>query len=151
MVTYDSEPDTLGHIGKVQDLLEEFSDCLHERALAHDASKLEEPEKSAFDSIGRSRFAETYNNEEYKSALIALGDGLKHHYEVNTHHPEHWPNGINDMSLLDIIEMFCDWAVASKREDGSLARSIESSRERYGVSDQLASIFENTRKELGWI
>lgn len=59
--------------------------------------------------------------------------------------------GVNGMTLLDLVEMFCDWKAATERhKDGSLKRSIEINRERFNLSPQLAAILENTRKELGW-
>jgi hypothetical protein len=55
------------------------------------------------------------------------------------------------MSLLDLIEMFCDWKAAGERHaNGNFAESLNINRERFGMSPQLAEIFENTRKELGW-
>jgi Family of unknown function (DUF5662) len=76
---------------------------------------------------------------------------LAHHYAANAHHPEHWPSGISDMSLLDIVEMLADWKAASERtRQGSIAASLAHNRERFGISDQLFSILANTVKELGW-
>jgi len=76
---------------------------------------------------------------------------LKHHYENNSHHPEHYPNGINGMSLLDLIEMLADWKAAGMRHaDGDMQKSLEINKKRFGMSDQLAEIFQNTIKELGW-
>ena len=40
---------------------------------------------------------------------------IDHHYANNRHHPEHWPNGINDMTLMDLIEMLADWKAATAR------------------------------------
>ena len=80
-----------------------------------------------------------------------MGDALKHHYEVNSHHPEHYDNGVAGMSLLDVMEMFCDWRAAAQRHsDGTFKKSLVINQERFAISDQLASIFENTRLELGW-
>jgi hypothetical protein len=59
--------------------------------------------------------------------------------------------GINGMSLLDLVEMFCDWKAATERHaDGDIKRSIEINQKRFNMTPQLASILENTRKELGW-
>ena len=64
-----------------------------------------------------------------------------------TFHPEHFPNGILDMNLIDIVEMLCDWKAASERqEDGNLLKSIEQNAERFGYDDQLKQIFINTAK-----
>lgn len=58
---------------------------------------------------------------------------------------------MNAMSLLDIQEMLCDWKAAGERyKDGSIAQSLAHNRGRFGISDQLASILENTVRELGW-
>jgi hypothetical protein len=60
-------------------------------------------------------------------------------------------SGLNGMSLLDVVEMFCDWKAASERtKQGSIAASIAHNKERFGISDQLASILENTVRELDW-
>jgi hypothetical protein len=77
---------------------------------------------------------------------------LEHHYEHNSHHPEHYPSGITGMSLLDVMEMLIDWKAASERHtDGDIMRSIEQNQERFGYSDDLRSIFENTAREMGWV
>jgi hypothetical protein len=35
-----------------------------------------------------------------------MGDGLKHHYAHNRHHPEFFgEDGVDGMSLVDVIEM----------------------------------------------
>ena len=75
---------------------------------------------------------------------------LDHHYARNRHHPEHWPtNGIRDMSLVDLIEMFCDWKAATERHaDGSLLKSIETNKKRFGYGDELEHIFLRTAIEL---
>jgi hypothetical protein len=60
--------------------------------------------------------------------------------------------GIDGMSLLDLIEMLCDWKAAGERHaDGSMSRSLQINKERFQVSPQLQSILENTARELGWI
>jgi hypothetical protein len=74
-----------------------------------------------------------------------MGTALQHHYDKNAHHPEHYKNGIEDMNLIDIMEMFCDWRAASMRHNnGNLRKSIEINGERFNMSPQLVKIFENT-------
>ena len=147
----DSRKDTLEHIDKVQSRIGTVSLCLAKRALAHDASKLEEPEKSGYDQLVANLADLTYGTDEYRAALAAAKPVIDHHYAHNSHHPEHYPNGIAGMSLLDIIEMLCDWKAASERtKQGSIAQSLAHNKTRFGISDQLASILENTVKELGW-
>ena len=147
----DSTQDTRDHIGKVQLRINQIIARLHGRATWHDHSKLEEPEKSGFDVLTFKLAELTYGSDEYRAALVESKPTIDHHYAVNTHHPEHWPNGVNDMSLLDIVEMLCDWKAASERtKQGSIAASLTHNKQRFGLSDQLASILENTVRELGW-
>jgi hypothetical protein len=147
----DSSRDTRDHIHNVQSRLAEISNRLSYRGLVHDASKLEEPEKSGFDVLTFKLATLVYGSDEYRAALEEGKPTIAHHYAVNTHHPEHWPNGVAGMSLLDVIEMLADWKAASERtKQGSIAQSLPVNRERFGIDDQLYAILENTVRELGW-
>ena len=147
----DSTQDTLDHIGKVQARIQSICNALTVRAVNHDLSKLTEPEKSGFDVLSAQLSTLVYGSEEYKAALEAGKDTIAHHYAHNTHHPEHYPDGIAGMSLLDVIEMLADWKAASERtKQGSIAQSLAHNQTRWNISDQLAAILENTVRELGW-
>jgi len=79
-------------------------------------------------------------------------EGLAHHYAHNRHHPEHFPDGINGMTLMDLVEMLADWKAATERhDDGSLARSLGIQQDRFGITHQLAQILTNTAEHLGWL
>jgi Family of unknown function (DUF5662) len=147
---YDSTQDTLDHVHKVQEYMRRAVDNLAHRAITHDASKLEDPEKSAWD-VATPKLAElTYGTEEYRASLREIKPAVQHHYQQNSHHPEHYENGISDMSLLDLIEMLCDWKAASLRtKDGDLMASLEHNGERFDISPDLMSILSNTIEELG--
>ena len=55
------------------------------------------------------------------------------------------------MSLIDILEMLCDWKAASERHaNGSIMHSLIINRDRFKISDQLHAILENTVREFGW-
>lgn len=117
------------------------------KAITHDNSKLEEPEASGYAHYTSKLAGLTYGSEEYKKRLQQMKPTIDHHYQYNPHHPEHHENGIKDMTLVDIIEMICDWAAACKRHnDGNIFRSIEINQERFGYSDELKQIFINTVK-----
>jgi len=150
--TYDSKSDTLAHIERVRKLLFECVSNLSHRGQVHDASKLQEPEKSAFDACTLKLKTMPYGGPEYKAALTELGPALKHHYEANGHHPEHWTNGLDDMSLFDIVEMFIDWKASTERmaNGGDIRKSLEINTDRFKISPQLKSILANTIKEMGW-
>lgn len=191
---HDSRPDTYAHIGEVQRRLNRVIVDLLSRSAEHDLSKLESPERDAFDEFTPKLAACTYGSDEYKGYLAAIKPALDHHYAANSHHPEHFrwrcgvcerrctdaewetaPQGPNDsglrycpdccchgmiyeawlkaetdkglrgMSLLDLIEMLCDWKAATLRHnDGDIRKSIEINQKRFGYSDELKAIFLNT-------
>jgi hypothetical protein len=149
----DSTQDTAEHIDKVRDRLREVMSNLTVRAINHDISKSQEPEKSAYDDLMRFKSSHdmVYGLPDYAEGLKILGPALDHHYAANSHHPQHYANGIAGMSLLDLIEMLADWKAAGERyKDGSITQSLAHNRERFEMSDQLFAIFENTVRELGW-
>lgn len=147
----DSRPDTWKHIHTLQGFIFEFVGELLERARNHDLSKLEEPERELFDENTPRLAKLEYGSPEYQQALDDLRPALEHHYAKNDHHPEHHPNGVDDMTLIDIIEMFCDWKAATERmHDGNIRKSLEVNKKRFNISDQLNRIFENTVRRLGW-
>lgn len=149
---YDSRQETIKHILRVRELLYIIQNKLEARGFAHDLSKLGPNEKPIFDKVtGRLRGL-TYGSDEYKESLKELGPALEHHYANNSHHPEHYPLGVAGMSLLDVIEMLCDWKAAGERHaDGSMERSLTVNHTRFKISDQLLSVLENTARELGWL
>lgn len=125
-MSIDSTKDTLKHINEVKSLIKRVRDELENRAQNHDNSKLEEPEKSIFDIYTPKLKTTTYGSDEYQQCLKEMQVALDHHYACNPHHPEFHNNGINDMSIIDLIEMLCDWMAATKRhDDGDIRRSVE--------------------------
>jgi hypothetical protein len=150
--TYDSRPDTYAHIATVRDYLLRIVTDLMYRAHDHDLSKLEEPERSVFDEYTPKLKDSTYGSDEYKTFLKGMGEGLRHHYEVNDHHPEHFENGIDGMDLVQITEMLCDWKAATLRHaDGDLGRSIEQNAERFGYGGEMKRLLLNTAKRFDWL
>jgi hypothetical protein len=151
-VDYDSTIDTTLHINRVRFLLGQCATRLLERGSKHDASKLEQPEKAIFDAVGNRLAVITSEGEEYNNRWAELKVGLDHHYLHNTHHPDHYLNGIDGMSLFDLVEMLMDWKAAGERHPNgmNIARSIELSSQRFSVGGQLKQILLNTAKEIGW-
>lgn len=143
---YDSQKDTFEHIVKVRNYIAKAIDELSIRGLKHDHDKIDNPtEKALFDEYTPKLQECTYGSEEYKKFLAGLKEGLDIHYSNNRHHPEHFENGIKGMNLIDLIEMICDWKAASERHaDGDIFKSIEINQKRFGYSDDLKSILENT-------
>lgn len=137
--------DTFRHIERVRNLINKCIENLMIRGEKHDQSKLESPEVELFTEYTPKLATCIYDSDEYKEMKKAMKPALDHHYANNSHHPEHHKNGIEDMNLLDIIEMLCDWKAASERHnDGNIKKSIEINANRFSMSPQLTKIMENT-------
>lgn len=143
----DTLNETRKHIDKVRHLLHEVIVRLLARGEAHDASKLSESELPLFTKFTPKLKMTKYNSEEYKEYLKELKPALDHHYANNRHHPEHFPDGISGMNLLDLIEMICDWKASTLRQNnGNILTSIEQNSARFNIDAQLTQIFINTVK-----
>lgn len=146
---YDSTEETLKHIKKVQGNVGKVLDDLMNRASVHDASKLLSPEKEVFDEMTPLLEGVVFGSQEYTEMTRKMKPALQHHYEHNSHHPQHYPNGINGMCLLDLIEMLCDWKASGERgKDGNIFKSIEIQKKRFKIDEQLAGILTNTALKL---
>lgn len=132
--------DVLSHREKVKSLVLEFVKKLTVQANNHDTSKLKDPEKTIFMENDKNYRKIKYGTEEYKEHLEKIKPALKHHYENNRHHPEHFENGIRDMNLVDIVEMFFDWCAVSN----DIEKSLFYNEKRFKYSEDLTQIFINT-------
>lgn len=140
--------ETHKHVRKVQSYLNTFIQDLIYRGENHDNSKFEEPELTVFAENTEKLAKIPYGGEEYKACLESVKPAIQHHYSKNRHHPEHWPDGIESMTLIDLIEMLADWKAATARnKDGNIRKSILINAEKYNFSPQLRTIFENTVRE----
>src|SRR4051794_26243955 len=123
-MAYDSRPDTHEHIAQVRGLVLGAAANLTERAHRHDRSKLEPPEVEVFDRVTPLLKESTYGSDEYKGFLADMGEGLRHHYAENDHHPEHFPEGVDhettchdrtdylpggEITVCDAWCAACDW------------------------------------------
>lgn len=139
---------TYEHVLQVQRQLNEFAHDLIHRGEVHDASKFEEPELSGFAIATEKLAGLEYGSKEYLDNLKDLTPTLEHHYSKNRHHPEHFPDGIDGMTLIDLLECLADWKAATGRNKaGNIRKSLDINAERYGMSKQLKKIFENTIRE----
>lgn len=136
---------TWDHIDLVQRLLACLQVELIKRSVSHDRSKLVPPEVSTFVEFTPKLKASTYGSPEYKQFLVDMKPALDNHYANNRHHPEHFPNGVNDMNLIDLLEMITDWFCASRRHaDGDPYKSLEHNTGRFGLEPQLVQLLANT-------
>jgi hypothetical protein len=141
---------TREHIDLIRLFLREFAVELLKRGETHDRSKLVPPEVDTFTKYTARLKGMTYGSEEYTQCLKDMAPALKHHYAHNRHHPEFYPQGIEGMTLVDLLEMFIDWKASVRRHaDGDLSKSIDHNEKRFNMSPQLVAIFRNTLKEFG--
>ena len=139
--------ETQKHIENVRKFIRIVTDKLTQRGVDHDRLKCESPEVEIFTEYTPKLAQSTYGSDEYNAFLKEMNVALQHHYANYRHHPEHFDKGVNDMNLIDLVEMICDWKASSERQkDGNLLKSIEMNAQRFGYDDQLKQIFINTAK-----
>jgi hypothetical protein len=130
------------HTTLVRQALHKIADELNRRAEVHDLSKFSEDEFAGFVQINRVAREHKYGSPEYQASLNAVEPNpVKLHYSRNSHHPEYFGGGANDMDLIDLIEMVCDWYAASKTYgQTSFADSVEISLDRFPMDYSTANI-----------
>lgn len=148
----DSAPHTYKHRQLVQTSLYQMISDLYQRGLVHDQSKFEEPEKSALDKfqyVLETQGPVKFGTPEYINRVGMLKTDI--HHKKNRHHPEFFLYGIVDMTLVDLVEMLCDWRAACHR-DGveNPTISLSAMCDRYKIDDQLRYILENTCRKYDW-
>lgn len=136
------------HIQDVQYLLGRFIVQLEHRAQEHDQSKLQNPEKDILRRHSHELDNCQYGDKSYIYHLEKVREAIQHYYLHNRHHPEHHQNGIRDMNLLDVVEMFFDWCATAKKYGNKVERSIDIGQERFNLSDDLTQIFLNTARQF---
>lgn len=124
---------------------------LMDRSLVHDDSKFGKEEFPVFAKAIHKFKNHPFGSAGYAKAKESILPGTEHHFKMNRHHPEHFPNGINDMNLIDLLEMLCDWKAATlnhKEAPGDIHKSIQFGIDKYKISPQLAKVLYNTIRDL---
>ena len=144
MEQIETEEYIKGHISRVRRHISTFIQLLIRRAENHDKSKLEEPELSWWKEMDKEpRYP--YGSEEYKQKIKRWNKVFKHHYQYNRHHPEHYEYGISEMTLIDIVEMMCDWLGYKDTTTVTEALKVcDEQMARYDISEELRQIIFNT-------
>jgi hypothetical protein len=106
------------------------------------------PPMSAVIDVMRQDLADIESSQESK----LLVDGITARTMQRLRQQIVWAeSGINGMTLLSLLELFCDWKAASERHSsGDFIVSLVHNRVRFGLSDQVYTIFVNTAEALGW-
>lgn len=147
-----SKEKTLTHINRVFALLSYVVAEFLRRGRNHDKSKFESVESEPLERMDELIAKEgnvPFGSPEYEERKKLLGPMLDNHYRKNSHHPEHFKNGIDGMDLFDVFEMFVDWKAASERGEESYM-NLSAACSKYNVSPQLHLIMINTANRLGW-
>lgn len=141
--------EVLRHNGLVRAFISKLANALEMRGLEHDMSKF------GFDEFGTivcikgiaRRFA--YGSPEYEAELNANREALNEHLLHNRHHPECHPGGIDDMSLLDIVEMVCDWMAANAMYGKpTWGEAVAVHAERFGLEEKHVYLIRLIAEEL---
>lgn len=127
--------------------LQRVISALVERAVVHDYSKFGREEFGSYAKQLPIFARAKYGSEEYIACCRAIKPAIHHHLAHNTHHPEFYPDGINGMDLLDVVEMVCDWVAACQR-NGEATLRLDLQRERFGIDPQLYGIICRTAEML---
>jgi len=124
-----------------------FSEELIQRGIHHDDSKFEDEELPYYSNVIDEFEKHKFGTPEYNKAKDSVYEAVQHHYKKNRHHPEHFPNGIDDMNLVDLIELLVDWKSASLNhpdKPGNILESLKWATEKYNISPQMVKILYNT-------
>ena len=104
------------------------------RGIKHDWSKFLPQEVLGFAHTYYRFKNVNYGTPEYNVLLKEILPTIERHYRWNSHHPEHYENGYDDMSKYDKIEMLADWSAAAKQtKDGNIWRSIDINSKRFNI------------------
>lgn len=139
------------HISQVSSLLRAFARRLEERADRHDMSKLFPDEFQGFCQLdaNRDQQKEEYGSKSYEDGIKNI-EAVKLHQSRNPHHPEYWPNGIKDMSFIDIVEMLFDWEAARRARDTEedINKTWLTRQRRFGLSDEELSFLRTLWEKM---
>lgn len=125
---------------------------LTERAIEHDQSKFSEEEREGYIWL-----TWMYQNRAVSQPNFIrnrVEKSLQRHRQSNRHHPEAHSNP-NDMSLLDLVEMVCDWtAVAQQIGESSALAWARANIKRWPFSaasqEKVFNIIDELDRRIGF-
>jgi hypothetical protein len=137
--------ETMRHVLTVRALLMEAVGELVRRSQEHDLSKFSAPEVDSFVKYTPLLKGLEYGSAEYYETLAAMKPAIDNHYAHNSHHPEHFQDGILGMDLFDLLEMMIDWKAATLRHGtGDINDSLVKNAKRHQIPEPLVRILANT-------
>lgn len=136
------------HRNKVSFMLKQIARLLEARADQHDLSKFDLEEFQGFCELDNARKYE-YGSPEYE-AVVHGNTAAKLHVSRNRHHLEYHPGGLGDMSMIDVIEMLCDWEIARQQRDTEIDIDVtwQTRQRRFDLSDEETVFLRNIWEKL---
>jgi len=119
------------------------------RGLKHDLSKFSKEEFEYVYILSTKGGGVKFGSKQYYSLVDSIMPAKLAHSSRNSHHPEYYDGKIERMTHLDIIEMQCDWAAASKRSGGSLSNSMIINSKKYNISSLMQQKLRKDMIEIG--
>lgn len=86
-----------------------------------------------------------YGSDGYFEKMKKWRQFFDHHYQMNSHHPNHFVNGVSGMTLTDLCEYLVD--IIAYEDNLSVDEAlavIEDQKQRSGLDEQLTQILKNT-------
>ncbi|EGC28246.1 hypothetical protein DICPUDRAFT_85639 [Dictyostelium purpureum] len=123
---------------------------LKERGDLHDASKYEPPEIEPYIWLTWYHHCKHCNIDfKYPDGVEKLvKEGCDHHLHCNRHHPESHSDP-NEMSVLDIVEMVCDWsAISQELNQGSCINYVKQHISKWSFSNEKLNFIFKTITEF---
>ena len=124
---------------------------LKELGILHDSSKLNDQlEKEGYIKMNIELKKVEYGTEDYKKIMNKYNDIIQLHYQNNPHHPEHYSEGYNGMTILNKIEMVCDWCavIQVKKLYDTYEKSFNFNKQRFNIPDDEFIKIMNLTKYL---
>ena len=142
----DFVKDLVDHKQRVASHMQSLANDLFRRATIHDNSKFSPEEFEAYEEAFPNLAKYAYGTPELRAELHKIKPAIEHHFKVNDHHPEYHEQGVNEMNLVQLLEMLCDWMAASERSQTNFLQGLEMNKERFHIDDQLFEVIKNTVK-----
>jgi hypothetical protein len=144
----DSTPEVFRHNRAVSRILIQIALRLFFEGVVHDKDKLFTGIKEVWDRF-TPRKKLVYGSREYYEHLAGMDPARQEHYRLADHHPEHFPNGVNGMTLVGLCVYFADNVDTCRQHgDGNIANSFRINERRHKYGKVLEDIFINTAREL---
>ena len=132
------------HTRSIRTNLAKITSDLTRRASVHDDLKLGDDQLDRYIARHQEIHPLPYDAPERKEVEAKYKDLIEAHHKQYRHHPEHFEHGIDDMNLVDVIEMLCDWAAAG----ADIEKSLKVNEKKYSVSPQLMKLLKNTIRDF---